>query len=194
MDRLVQSTKALRTARLRSADRARGVVLSCSRDSSRSRRTHVIRSLGIPGRFTDPERAKVALGFIRARFRIERTLADSPTRRVEPWAHLRDVFCLLPDWPARDARPRAPTQGQVRRTQRRSRSTRGEPLPPPHARLISLTTNQLEERGSLSRYEGPHRRGAAPAVAGRPRFESSCCRTASGPACARQQAPDRPPG
>lgn len=123
-----------------------------------------------------------------------RRLADSPTRRVEPWAHLRDVFCLLPDWPARDARPRAPTQGQVRRTQRRSRSTRGERLPPPHARLISLTTNQLEERGSLSRYEGPHRRGAAPAVAGRPRFESSCCRTASGPACARQQAPDRPPG
>jgi hypothetical protein len=32
---------------------------------------------------SDPERAKVALGFIGALFRIERTLADSPRRKKE---------------------------------------------------------------------------------------------------------------
>ena len=27
---------------------------------------------------------------------------------VEPWAYLRDVFCLLPDWPAHDLLDLAP--------------------------------------------------------------------------------------
>jgi hypothetical protein len=56
-------------------------------------------------------------------------LASCAMHRIEPWAYLRDLFCLLPGWPVSKVLELAPVELAAAAAQR-SRAARGEHLPP----------------------------------------------------------------
>ena len=58
-------------------------------------------------------------------------LASCQLHDIEPWAYLRDLFCLLPSWPARRVLELAPVNWkQTLEHERRSAAARRQRLPP----------------------------------------------------------------